>query len=84
MMDFSETISVYGIKVDIHSKHVPEIKVQGHSYFINSKLLCPETNGQTQDNLHIESSWDKGPQIYQNWWGHITKMAAMLIYGKNL
>ena len=48
-----------------------------------SNIFHPEATGQTEGSLHIEPSWDKRTQTYRNRWGHITKMAAMPIYGKN-
>ena len=32
----------------------------------------------------MESPWDGGTKVCSNDSGHMTKMAAMLIYGKNL
>ena len=32
----------------------------------------------------MESPWDGGTKVYSNSPGHMTKMAAMPIYGKNL
>ena len=32
----------------------------------------------------MESPWDEGTNVYSNGPGHMTKMAAMPIYGKNL
>ena len=34
--------------------------------------------------FHMESPWAWGMTIYSNGPGHMTKMAAMTIYGKNL
>ena len=34
--------------------------------------------------FHAESSWEGGTKNYINGLGHMTKMAAMPIYGKNL
>ena len=34
--------------------------------------------------FHMEPAWDGGTKIYSNGPGHMTKMAAMPIYGKNL
>ena len=31
----------------------------------------------------MEPSWDRGTKVYSNGPGHMTKMAAMRIYGKN-
>ena len=34
--------------------------------------------------FHIKPFWDEGTKVCSNGPGHITKMAAMLIYGKTL
>ena len=34
--------------------------------------------------LYVEHSWQRGKKVYINGSGHMTKMAAMPIYGKNL
>ena len=34
--------------------------------------------------LHVEPSWEVGKKDYINGTGHMTKMLAMPIYGKNL
>ena len=34
--------------------------------------------------FHVEPTWEGGLKIYINGPGHMTKMAAMSIYGKNL
>ena len=34
--------------------------------------------------FHVEPPWEVGKKVYINVTGHMTKMAAMLIYGKNL
>ena len=33
--------------------------------------------------LHMEPLWDKGTEVYLNGPGHMTKMAAMPMYGQN-
>ena len=63
-----------------------------------SSLVCPssvrrphslnsffsETTGPIEAKFHMESPWDGGTKVCSNGPGHMTKMAAMLIYGKNL
>ena len=34
--------------------------------------------------FHVEPSWAVGKKVYINGTGHMTKVAAMPIYGKNL
>ena len=39
---------------------------------------------ETEANFCVELPWEVGKKVYINGTGHMTKMAAMLIYGKNL
>ena len=34
--------------------------------------------------FHVEPHWDRGTKVCSNGTGHMTKMAAMPIYGKNM
>ena len=34
--------------------------------------------------FHMEPHWNEGMKVYSNGLGHMTKMAAMPIYGKNM
>ena len=34
--------------------------------------------------FHVEPQWDRGTKVFSNGPSHITKMAAMPIYGKNM
>ena len=43
-----------------------------------------ETTGPIEAKFHMESPWDGGTKVCSNGPGHMTKMAAMPIYGKNL
>ena len=66
------------------------IKGQGHlltlvqsrsdSTFLNFFSL--ETARPIEAKLHVDYPWDGGTKICSN--GHMTKMAAMPIYGKNI
>ena len=74
----------------------PEPKAQWWAYRIGrppSSVVCrphslnifsSETTGPIEAKFLMESSRDGGTKIYSNGPGHMTKMAAMLIYGKNL
>ena len=54
-------------------------------YVVNIfKRLSSETTGQIKANFPMKPSWDGGTKVYSNGLGHMTKMAAMSIYGKNL
>ena len=52
------------------------------STFSNS--FSSETIGPIEAKYHMAPPWDGGMKVYSNGPGHMTKMAAMPIYGKNL
>ena len=58
--------------------------VQGHSDSIFSNLFFLETACPIEAKFYVEPPWDGGTNIWSNSVGHMTKMAAMPIYGKNL
>ena len=60
------------------------ILVQGHSDSTFSNFFSLETAGPIEVKLYMESPGDGGLKEYSNGPGHITNMAAMTIYGKNL
>ena len=43
-----------------------------------------ETTGPIKVKFHMEPPWDGGTKVCSTGPGHMTKMAAMPIYGKNL
>ena len=43
-----------------------------------------ETTGPIEAKFHAEPPWDGGTKVCSNGPGHMTKMAAMPVYGKNL
>ena len=49
-----------------------------------SNIFSSETTGPIKTKFHVESPWDRGTKVRLNGPGHMTKMAAMPIYGKNL
>ena len=51
---------------------------------IFSNIFCSETTGPIEAKFHMEPPWDGGTKVCSNDPGHMTKMAAMPIYGKNL
>ena len=51
---------------------------------IFSNIFSPETTGPIEVKFHVEPPWDRGTNVCSNGPGHMTKMAAMPIYGKNL
>ena len=48
-----------------------------------SNIFSSETNGPIEAKFHMEPPWDGGTKVCSNDPGHMTKMAAMPIYGKN-
>ena len=48
------------------------------------KTFSSETAGPIEAKFHVKPPWDWGMKIYSNGPGHMTKMAAMPISGKNL
>ena len=50
--------------------------------FTFSNVLSSGT-GPIEVKFHVEPSWDRGTKVCIWGPGHMTKMAAMLIYGKN-
>ena len=49
-----------------------------------SNIFFSETTGPIEAKFYMESPWDGGTKVCSNGPGHITKMVAMPIYGKNL
>ena len=49
-----------------------------------SNIFSSETTGPIEAKFHMQPSWDGGMKVCSNGPGHMTKMAAMPIYGKNL
>ena len=58
--------------------------VQGHSDSRFSNFFSLETAGTIEAKFHVESPWDEGTKNSSNGPGHMTQMATMPIYGKNL
>ena len=49
-----------------------------------SNIFSSETTGPIEAKFHMEPPWDEGTKVCSKGPGHMTKMAAMLIYDKNL
>ena len=56
--------------------------VVGPSTFSN--IFSSETAWPIKAKFYVEPPWEGGTKVYINGPGHMTKMAAMPIYGKNL
>ena len=93
-----EKLLVYDIEVDIYSKLNEYMEIymyqRSRSFFdlfskithisLISNSFCPEATGPTEVQLQIEPSCNEETPVYQNSSGHMTKMATMPIYDKNL
>ena len=49
-----------------------------------SNIFSSETTGPIEATFHMKPPWDGGTNVCSNGPGHMTKMAHMPIYGKNL
>ena len=49
-----------------------------------SKIFSSETAWPIKAKFYVEPPWEGGTKVYINLPSHMTKMAAMPIYGKNL
>ena len=49
-----------------------------------SNIFSSETTGPIEAKFHVEPPWNGGTEVCSNGPGHMTKMAAMPIYDKNL
>ena len=49
-----------------------------------SNIFSSETTAPIEAKFHMEPAWDGGTKVYANGPGHMTRMTAMPIYGKNL
>ena len=58
--------------------------VQGHSESTFSNFFSLETVRPIEANYHVDPPWDGETKVCSIGVGHMTSMAAMQIYGKNL
>ena len=56
--------------------------VQGHSDSAFSNFFFLETAWLIEAKFYVEPHWDGWTKVWSNSLGHLTKMAAMSIYGK--
>ena len=52
--------------------------------FTFSNIFSSETAWPIKAKFYVEPPWEEGMKVCINGPGHMTKMAAMPIYGKNL
>ena len=58
--------------------------IQGHSDSTFSNFFSLETAWPIEAKFHLEPPWDGGTKVCSNGPGHMTSMAAMPTYSKNL
>ena len=58
--------------------------VQGHSDSTFANIFSLELAKAIEAKFHVETPLDGGTKVCSNGPGHMTNMAAMPIYGKNL
>ena len=51
---------------------------------IYQNIVSSQTIGPIELKFHMKTPYDKSAKIYAKYFGHMTKMAATPIYGKNL
>ena len=96
-MDYSETIVDYDVKVGRCSKRNDCMNLYGYQRsksftdlgprslrFTFSYFFSLATAKPIGAKFHVESPWDRGIKVCSNVLGHMTNMAAMFIYSKNL
>ena len=60
------------------------ILIQGHSDSTFSNFFSLEITRPIEAKFRVEPPWDGRTKVCSNGPGHLTNVAAMLIYGKNL
>ena len=67
----------------IPGAHLPPPQGNIHVYYHNIQTSSPETAWRIKAKFYVKHLWNGGINVYINFLVHITKMAAMPIYGKN-
>ena len=88
-MNFSETILVYGIIVGRCSQLNEYMKLYEYKRPKSFNDLCPrslrlETARPIEAKFHVEPPWDEEMKVSTKALCHMTKVAFMPIYDKNL
>ena len=93
-LDFNLTYSAYFYKLTWADGSLVSLAsvIRRPSVRLPSSVVCSssviifsaETTGLIKVKFHMELLWDRGTKVCSNSPGHITKMAAMPIYVKNI
>ena len=70
--------------MNIKAQGYPMTLYQGESYSVFSNFFFLETAFPIEAKFYVEPPWNGGTKVCSNGLGHMTKMAAMPIYGQNL
>ena len=70
------TMLIYGKNVQKSNRPIYQVRVY--------RTIGPLVPWPIKAKLRVEPPWEVGKKVYINGTGHMTKMATMLIYGKNL
>ena len=62
----------------------PSVRRRRRRPFTISNAFSSETAWPIKAIFYVEPPWEGGMKVYINGTGHMTKMAAVPIYGKNL
>ena len=66
--------------VSLYDRQASVVRRRPHTL----NIFSSETTRPIKVKFHIELLWDGGTKVCSNGPGHMTKVAAMPIYGKNL
>ena len=71
-------------KIDLRGLSDPVLGLYTCILPLFSNFFFSETNWPINAKFHVNPPWEVGKKVYVNGTGHMTKMATMPIYGKNL
>ena len=71
-------------KFDPRGLSAPALGLYTCIYPLISKIISSITALPIKAKFYVEPPWEGGKKVYINGLGHMTKMAATPIYGKNL
>ena len=71
-------------KIDLRGLSAPVLGLYTCIQPLFSNIFFSETKWPINAQFHVNPHWEVGKKVYVNGTGHMTKMAAMPIYGKNL
>ena len=66
------------------SRSFTDLRPRSLRFTTFSNFFSLETARPIEAKCHVEPPWDLGMKVYSNGPGHMTNMAVMTMYGKNL